>query len=171
MGIFRSVRPKLVSVERPSQSALGPKGAFPQAFRPSATHRQGLAHTASPARRGRPLPLASPAQIWLGRGQAKFLVVPSSRSLGQAASASPVRSEKYPLPPLSKAGTNLRQSTTKAHLCSSSFFVDIFQRSRPQAPRSDKHPVALKYTNSDSQAQRQPNATKPTASLYLWQSG
>ena len=42
-------------------------------------------------KRNRPLLLASPAQIWLGRGQAKFLVVPSSRSLGQAASASPVR--------------------------------------------------------------------------------
>ena len=155
MGIFRSVRQKLVSAERPSQSAFGPSKA---GLDPTVRDRWGAARSSgaelrsttwlrldpnSPlGKRNRPLLLASPAQMcWTSRSDAKFLVVPSSRSLGPRPVRSTLCRRSAKLDP-----TNLRQSTTK-HLCSSSFFVDIFKRSRPQATRSGKHPVALKYTN------------------------
>ena len=132
---FSAGRPSVPLAERKAQ----PK---PPAFSPSATHRMGLAHTASLGVAGRclwhrpPSYIAKRCQVF---GGAQFSIA----SLRDA--QSPVRStlcrRSAKLDP-----TNLRQSTTK-HLCSSSFFVDIFKRSRPQATRSGKHPVALKYTN------------------------
>ena len=116
--------------------AEGSTQASHQALSPSATHRLGLAHTASPARRGRPL-LASPAQLASPSAKPSFWWCPVLDRLGHA---------QFEVPPLSKAGSNQLASKHDE----STFVLVLFlcrYISKKSTSSDAKHPVALKYTN------------------------